>query len=440
MFHKILAMLVVVVVAAPFASAADNHDDLYKESNQLRRKGEYQKAVEVAAKLVEHESAPLIRRTTALQSIGYMTFHNIKNREKGIEVYERLCRDFREFDDGYTEHHWMSWVNELADLYRVVGENDKAHQLTDEIINNSNVPDDAFVKCTSYYIKAHTYSSSKKTDDAAKSMLKVFEIWPTSGPASTLVRHNFYHLVSNPETVTALDIDFDRMVSVLYRAIAENSERTDVAEYFQLALARVLHANGEFDDAIYELKMLTKLTTDATRMRQAVEVMSVLLKSVDGGLYRVNKLLDYHKYGPAGPDQEAGTSDDLKDPLAKLSQNLKSERDSAFEKSIAARKLDWKSRLTRAAIYRYWGKPRNSLAELKIAYARCPMDQKNLQLVTDRIVEVLVQLSGDVTIGEAFIAFQKHGPPGPDRKLKTDDDLVNPIDQYLAIESVSSSF
>jgi len=65
-----------------------------------------------------------------------------------------------------------------------------------------------------------------------------------------------------------------------------------------------------------------------------------------------------------------------------------------------------------------------------MAFALCPADQETMQQVVDRIVEVLVQVSGDPSAGERFVAFQTYGPLGPDRKPGTDDDLSNPFLVY----------
>ena len=138
-------------------------------------------------------------------------------------------------------------------------------------------------------------------------------------------------------------------------------------------------------------------------------------------------LLLYERFGAPGQDGRAGTDDDLTNPLEKISVVDIDERQQVFGRQIEALPQDWQGRLYRGRLYRFWGKPKQALAELKVAFAICPATKEAIQPIAEEIIQVLFQISGDPEIGKQFVAFQKFGPTGADGREGMTDDLVNPL-------------
>jgi hypothetical protein len=187
--------------------------------------------------------------------------------------------------------------------------------------------------------------------------------------------------------------------------------------------------HGDMEGALFEAKTLADVCLPQN-MGNVTALLTKALKAVDGHVARINKYYEFQKFGKAGKDKVVGNEDDLEDPLAAVKCPNPVERDAAFAAQLEKLPKDWEGRMARANLCWYWGKPRETLKELKTALALCPVDQKTLQAITDRVTVALVQVSGDREVAKRFVEFQKHGPAGADGKAGTPDDITDPLAEY----------
>jgi|GEM_PF-2749053 len=228
--------------------------------------------------------------------------------------------------------------------------------------------------------------------------------------------------------------DVDAYVNLLRRAVAVNAANPaneNTANGAQLALVLLLNGQHDYQRSLAEARLLADVVQDE-HMDLALDQLAVAVRGADGSIARVNAYVAYHKHGRAGADGKLETKDDLTDPFGTMTMPDKEARDKVFSEQMAKLRADWEGRLARARVLRYWGRSLEALKELKLAFVSSPMEQEPLQRVTNAIVALLTQLSGDPQAGKRFVAFQKLGPAGSDGKFGTGDDLTNPLDEYLA--------
>jgi hypothetical protein len=201
-------------------------------------------------------------------------------------------------------------------------------------------------------------------------------------------------------------------------------------EQMQKVMAQLLLRKGETGRALFEARVLFDVSS-ANTMPGAVRMLSEILKAEDTSVGRANAFLEYVKTGKAAKDKQLGTPDDLTDPLGDIQPPDAQARDARFSEALGTYPDDWRGKLSKATLYRYWGKPEQALVELNGAFAICPMEQQPIQLIVDATAQVLVQVSGDPDMAQKFTEFQQLGPAGADGKKGTPDDLTNPITPYL---------
>lgn len=281
-------------------------------------------------------------------------------------------------------------------------------------------PDSQFVVPRALMGIAHCQLVMGKHAEAFDSVLRAMRMSPA------VVKEPTFREV----TVAAADkMETDLIVGRLRQCIFDNIDNPSMRDILQDIVVECLSLKGNFDEALYESRILVE-TCMPQNTPGAVDRLAAGLKAKDGHLARVNAFLAYQKFLKAGPDKAMGTPDDLDNPLASILAPRNEAREKQFSDALAKIPKDAAGRLRRATLLRYWGKPVDALKELKIAFALAPVDTKSLQAVTDRIVEILYQVTGDPNVGTRFVEFQKFGPPGPDGKQGTADDIENPIDKY----------
>lgn len=188
---------------------------------------------------------------------------------------------------------------------------------------------------------------------------------------------------------------------------------------------------GEFNDALFESKILLETAVSEEGMEVAIDRLVKCLRVKEGNFARINAVLEYQKHGRRGRDGELGTEDDLDDPLADIALDDSEKRDKEFSELMGQFGNDWRGYLAKGKLCRFWGRNEQAVREMWHAYSLCPMEEEAMQNVSGHLVAALVQASGDSGIRQQFIDFQQLGPAGPDGQIGTDDDLADPVARYL---------
>jgi len=207
----------------------------------------------------------------------------------------------------------------------------------------------------------------------------------------------------------------------------------DIGDYSFDAQARIvdiLRATGDYPAALKAARILLDAAADQNRLGQAVEQVAACLKAVDKDLGRANAFISFQKYGPAGADGKSGTQDDLANPLADGDYAASARRQKAFARLREEAGDDARAALFRAKTFIYSGKPREAYPFFLDAFARSEV--RDLSQMGKELVVIGVRAVQGHPHGLArFYDFLNHGPPGPDGKPATADDLADPFAELV---------
>lgn len=378
----------------------------------------YAKAISECKKLIaNYPNAPvnILASNQARIASGY---YSLNNYEKAISEHRKVMSNYpkasmntlvwSQMYIGRSYYNWKDYENSLSEYEKLLAD-----------YPNVSVGIRAE---TEMYI-GHCCAALGKTPEAIETFLEVLK--SNSESQASLTTRGLLRAAASGEE----GVDLTSVRQQLQEIVTEKAAFPRTIEPVQALIVELLISEGEFEEALFEAKVFVDVCSPRN-LKKASTALSRALKAADGSLVRVNKFFKYQKLGRAGEDKELGTEDDLTDPLADVKDPRAEERDKRFTEGLKKLPRNWQGRILRSRLCRYWGKPRKALKELKIAFALCPAEKKPLQDIANRIVEILVQVSGDPDIGKRFVEFQKHGPDGPDGKPGTKDDLINPVAEY----------
>jgi tetratricopeptide (TPR) repeat protein len=215
---------------------------------------------------------------------------------------------------------------------------------------------------------------------------------------------------------------YDEALAAYERVFLEVNKASDLWALAQRKIADAYFKSGKPLDAVKAMHVVIDITTDLNQLGDAVKQTAEMLKAIDNSLARANQLIQFQRFGPAGEDGKGG----LTSPLAEIGYLQNPQRDKALaamrEKagdSAAAMRL-------RAYSYMYCGQPKQALRCFLDAFGRCSMEE--FQRYGDELVLVGVRALRGHPVGlEEFYTFVNYGPPGPDGKSGTGDDLQDPF-------------
>lgn len=243
-----------------------------------------------------------------------------------------------------------------------------------------------------------------------------------------------------PETGASQEGEESRAVlirkvrQVMALAAGNEDPRLDVDAFCENAQALIVDVRlqqGKFHDALFEAKLLLEIASSEAGMEMAIDRLTKCVRMTDGHFERINRILHYQKHGRPGLDGKIGTDDDLEDPLANVALDDPEARDKHFSELVSQYDGGWRGRLTKGMICRFWGRKREAVEEMWYAYRLAPAEPNTIQLVSNHLVAVLTQATGDPHIGQEFVQFQQFGPAGEDGTVGSGDDLLNPVEEYL---------
>ena len=375
----------------------------------------YQEALESGRKfLTEYPDASLAQRLNI--RIGMASYHYVLGRvDKALSEYERVVAE-KDAESYYKSRALI----QMANIYSGRREFERAISTLARIRNE--YPDTrADILAHGDFRTALVYASLQKPNDALDAYIRGLST--DAFRFSPKMRSPFLWALAAPQSTAKVDA----ACQALRSAILQTCHNEQVSDNLHILFIEALLQQQRLDEALFEAKVLTE-TCNADIVEHACELLSKAVGASDGDISRVGRFLEYQTFLKAGPDGQLGSNDDLADPFADIKHPPNEERERLFSQRLESLPSDWTGRLTRARVYRKWGKPLAALRELHVAFELCPLQRNALEQVVDRIVDVLAQVSGDPSIGQQFINYLS---AGPEEGHKSDQNHTNPLIRYL---------
>jgi len=155
-----------------------------------------------------------------------------------------------------------------------------------------------------------------------------------------------------------------------------------------------------------------------------------LFKQLDGDVVRCNAFLEFQKNGPAGADGQAGTADDLKNPLEAYAYPDGAERARKMDEACAQAGDDAEGSRVRAYACLLSARPKEALRRFVESCQRSRLEQYPVSARELVWLGVRPLRGHAVGLGRDF-AFITQGPAGPDGAAGTADDLKDPVAEFL---------
>jgi tetratricopeptide (TPR) repeat protein len=186
----------------------------------------------------------------------------------------------------------------------------------------------------------------------------------------------------------------------------------------QESIVNILLKLGDYRKALSHAKMYFDVCS-FSEMKNGLDYLLVSLKGADRNSVRVNQLLHFLRFGIKGFDGIGGTRDDVSDPLQAIDYVKEPDRETKILSAIKDTPLNTEGSLARSEFYLLINDRHSALRELRNAYLACPVEQAQLQKVTDRITKLLFLVHGEIEAGEQFVKHQQYGQNGEDGTAAT---------------------
>jgi hypothetical protein len=225
---------------------------------------------------------------------------------------------------------------------------------------------------------------------------------------------------------------WDDAAATCMRLVASFPRQLRTCFEAQRLLVKSFMQQRRFEEALAAAKVLYGAAPNSEKeITEAVNLLMRALKARYRSIALANDFATFQACGPAGRDGQAGTEDDIEDPLKAIEWEPAAEMNALFQKTLAGLPEDFQGRRWRGYLYLYWGKPDRALKEFVQRYDAAPLEQEAIDQAIDDLVVALKAACGHTLAGERFMAYQKHGPKGEDGRLGTEDDLEDPLRELL---------
>jgi len=281
------------------------------------------------------------------------------------------------------------------------------------------------------YFAVYALRGLKRKDEAAEAVLAMFEKyrgnpWARKGLQYAMIAWPRW----GPELLgweRAIEVHRENLVNIF---VQPQTDAPGKARY-QRGMMEMLFRARRAADALGEAKLYFYVAPlDDKSSQEAIRWLSIALKAHDGTIHRLNQLLSYQRHGPAGSDGQLGTDDDLRNVLATIKVPSTPERDQMLQEILDRQADDYRGHRLRGFVYLFMDKPKEAVAEFKLAYQLCPVEEKAVQQAVDDAAIGLRAYHGTGLAAQEFLEFQQHGPNGPDGKKGTDDDIADPLKEF----------
>jgi len=179
---------------------------------------------------------------------------------------------------------------------------------------------------------------------------------------------------------------------------------------------------NRLDAALGEARLLY-LFAEVQHIQGPMNLVAQILKKADGDINkRVRAFLEYQRYGKPGKDGQAGTADDLQDPLAAVPLPKAEPLGKLDDLLARTDPLDAHLRMSLCMQHRRFDM---ALVEAMAAY-RAATDEKLADPIY-AVATALKAMDGDLLRANRYLMFQQAGPAGKDGRPGTGDDLADPL-------------
>jgi tetratricopeptide (TPR) repeat protein len=232
----------------------------------------------------------------------------------------------------------------------------------------------------------------------------------TFGPLQRLIE-----LGAGPESLGPLS-------ALLRKSIGTDLQQGQFAnaELRQQTLIRALTGMGS-KEALGEARVLFYACASGN-LPAAIDSVTMAFKAADLSLARANGFLKFLRFGPAGEDEQAGTADDLTNPLASVPPLTDPERTRLYRQALEAQPASYAGWQRRATIHLYLDQPVEAFRMLQKAFQECPNTAASLQAATDALTGLMIRLTKETVAAEQLVQYLMYGELGPDGKSGTGDD------------------
>jgi len=158
------------------------------------------------------------------------------------------------------------------------------------------------------------------------------------------------------------------------RIICEYPLELDVCQTAQTLMVEAFRTESKFNEALGAARILYDAAAGEQSIRAAAHVVAQAFRSVDSNLARANEFLSYQRFGPDGPDGKPNTPDDVRVNHLLAVKHLppNAVRDKRFAAAVQAQPDMYEGYRARGFLYAYWGKPKESAQQLRLAFKVCP--------------------------------------------------------------------
>ncbi|MFO7899950.1 MAG: hypothetical protein R6V58_12930 [Planctomycetota bacterium] len=204
--------------------------------------------------------------------------------------------------------------------------------------------------------------------------------------------------------------------------VGRNARNMKQVSDAQGKIVNLLMLVGKTDEAISEAKRSFRIAS-IERMDPGVDLVARAFKAADRDINkRVKPFLDFQKYGPAGPDEQRGTEDDLSNLLSEIEVPAAKEYELL---DVLTATLDVTDHRGHGYVLLLKGDAKGALAEFRCGHAVAQGDAFS-QTIYD-VATAIKAIDGHVMRANAYLRFQNTGPAGKDGTPGTQDDLAAPL-------------
>ena len=346
----------------------------------------------------------------------YAQIHFYKLERGDMDSFDEILKIADEIgDEKYVKHRggprWRALFR--AKAFLLTGQHEKAATNFETYLKQHPKPE-----VDIYTAIATCYQNDGRHDAVIKVLARGIEQYANTSKAKRLVNKMISSVRLQPPP--------DELVAEVISAIVLDGH---AMQAFLIELTKIKFVGGDRDQALGCAKMCFELSPIESA-DVPVGWVTRCLQARDMDTSGVNLFFDFQKHGPAGPDGQVGTEDDLSSPLKDIPIPMPPPAIEKLNERLAQTLPDDGTKIyqcmrARGTIYLTMGKHKDALRAYRSAYAAAKISE--VREGSGLVPCALKAMDGTVYRANQYLAFQRHGTEGEDGKRGTDDDIINPL-------------